>query len=44
MVLDPDVIRTTIVEIEEAFSGLCPPGDAKLLHPQCMDDGDIADF
>jgi len=44
MELDPDVIQTTIVEIETAFSGLSPPGDARLLHPQCMDDGDIVDF
>jgi hypothetical protein len=44
MVLNPTVIQATIVEIEDAFSGLDPPGDAQLLHPQCMDDGDIADF
>lgn len=44
MVLDPDIIRTTIAEIEAAFSGLRPPDDAQLLHPQCMDDGDIVDF
>lgn len=44
MMLDPDVIQATIVEIEIAFSGLNPPGDEKLLHPQCMDDGDISDF
>jgi hypothetical protein len=43
MVLNPTVIQATIVEIEDAFSGLDPPGDAQLLHPQCMDDGDIAD-
>ena len=44
MVLDPDIVRKTIVEIEAAFSDLSPPGDARLLHPQCMDDGDIVDF
>lgn len=44
MALDPGVIQATIEEIEAAFSGLSPPGDAQLLHPQCMDDGDIADF
>ena len=44
MVLDPDIIRTAIAEIEAAFSGLNPPDDARLLHPQCMDDGDIMDF
>ncbi len=44
MVLDPDMIRTTVAEIEAGFSGLSPPGDAGLLHPQCMDDGDIVDF
>jgi hypothetical protein len=44
MVLDPNTVRKTIVEIEAAFSGLNPPGDARLLHPQCMDDGDVVDF
>ena len=44
MVLDPDFIQTTIAEIEAAFSGLNPPSDERLLHPQCMDDGDIVDF
>ena len=44
MGLDPKVIRTAIAEIEAAFAGLAPPGDDRLLHPQCMDDGDVADF
>ena len=30
--------------IDAAFAGVQPPGDEQLLHPQCMDDGDIADF
>ena len=30
--------------IDFAFGGLAPPGDDRLLHPNCMDDGDIADF
>jgi hypothetical protein len=44
MALDSEVVRTTIAEIERAFAGLRPPGDERLLHPQCMDDGDIVDF
>jgi hypothetical protein len=44
MALDPDAIRTATREIESAFGGLAPPGDDKLLHPRCMDDGDVADF
>ena len=30
--------------IDAAFAGVPPPGDDQLLHPHCMDDGDIADF
>ena len=44
MSLDTDVIRATIKEIEAAFSGVNPPSDAQVLHPQCMDDSDVADF
>lgn len=44
MALDPEAVRTAIREIEDAFAGLTPPGDAALLHPQCMDDGDVVDF
>lgn len=44
MALNSDIVRTTVQEIEAAFSGLSPPGDEELLHPQCMDDGDIVDF
>lgn len=44
MGVDPEIVRTIIAEIEAAFSGMSAPGDAKLLHPLCMDDGDIKDF
>lgn len=44
MALDPDIVRTTVAAIDAAFAGLRPPGDARLLHPQCMDDGDVMDF
>jgi hypothetical protein len=44
MVLESDVIQSVIAEIKAAFSGLSPPDDARLLHPQCKDDGDIMDF
>ena len=44
MALDPEAIQTAIEQIESAFAGLAPPGDDKLLHPRCMDDGDIVDF
>ena len=30
--------------IEMAFAGTPCPGDGGLLHPQCMDDGDVKDF
>lgn len=30
--------------IDTAFDAVAPPGDDQLLHPQCMDDGDVADF
>ncbi len=33
-----------IGEIENAFADVQHPGDHRLLHAQCMDDGDIADF
>lgn len=33
-----------LAEIESAFAGLSPPGDDRLLHPDCRDDGDIAAF
>jgi hypothetical protein len=35
-----DLIR----RIEVAFAEASPPGDDKLLHPQCMDAEDIKDF
>jgi hypothetical protein len=44
LVLDSNIVPATIAEIEAAFSGLTPPGDERLLHPQCMDDGDVVDF
>lgn len=44
MGLDSDTLRQTVAEIEAAFAGLTPTGDERLLHPQCMDDNDIADF
>lgn len=44
MAIDPDVVQAAIGEIEAAFSGLNPPSDAQVLHPQCMDDGDVTDF
>lgn len=30
--------------IDLAFGGVVPPDDGQLLHPRCIDDGDIADF
>jgi hypothetical protein len=33
-----------VAGIEAAFAGLSPPGDDALLHPQCRDDNDIAEF
>lgn len=42
--MDSDTVRQTVAAIEAAFAGLSPPGDARLLHPQCRDDNDIADF
>ena len=44
MALDPTSVRAAIREIEAAFAGLAPPGDAKLKHPLSMDDVDIVDF
>jgi hypothetical protein len=44
MMLDPDIVSIAVAEIEAAFSGLSPPGDERLLHPKCMDDGDVVDF
>ena len=44
MALEPDIVRATVAAIDAAFAGLRPPGDARLLHPQCMDDGDVMDF
>ena len=44
MALDPDDVDRAVAAIETAFGGLAPPGDAALLHPQCMDDNDIAEF
>jgi hypothetical protein len=44
MPIDAKAIHSAVEEIDTAFAGLKPPGDAKLLHPQCMDDLDVADF
>lgn len=44
MALDPEVVVTTVTAIEAAFADLSPPGDDALLHPQCMDDNDVAEF
>lgn len=44
MALDPQAVEAAVAAIEQAFAGLTVPGDDALLHPQCMDDGDIAEF
>lgn len=36
--------ENAIAQIEVAFSDLTPPAHGAVLHPQCMDDGDILDF
>ena len=37
-------MKSLVEEINEAFAGLEPPGDDKILHPDCMDDVDILEF
>ncbi|MDH3738602.1 MAG: hypothetical protein OER92_05360, partial [Alphaproteobacteria bacterium] len=37
-------MENLIEDINAAFAGLAPPGDDKLLHPECMDDVDVLDF
>lgn len=44
MSLDVPTIQTIIAEIDQAFAGMEPPGDDKLLHPDCMDDVDVLEF
>lgn len=44
MALDPQAVAAAVAAIEAAFAELTPPGDDALLHPQCRDDGDIAEF
>ena len=44
MVIDKNRAELAKRSIDAAFSGLVPPPDDRLLHPKCMDDGDIADF
>lgn len=44
MAIDRHRAEQATREIDAAFDGLAPPDDDRLLHPQCMDDGDIADF
>jgi len=44
MSLSPDDVERAVTAIEAAFGGPSPPGDDALLHPQCLDDNDIAEF
>ena len=44
MSLDASTIQSVIAEIDQAFAGMEPPGDDKLLHPNCMDDVDMLEF
>ncbi len=44
MPIEPNKRDAARRAIDAAFAGLTPPGDARLLHPRCMDDGDIAGF
>ena len=44
MSMDASTIQSVIAQINQAFSGMEPPGDDKLLHPGCMDDVDVAEF
>lgn len=37
-------MKSLIHEISEAFAEQSPPPSEELLHPNCMDDGDIKDF
>lgn len=42
--LDAAAVDLAIAEIEAAFADRTSPADDALLHPECSDDGDIADF
>lgn len=44
MPLDKTTIETISTLIDQAFSRLLPPGDDKLLHPECRDDVDVQEF
>ena len=44
MPIDDSALRALIGTIDEAFADLDPPGDDKLLHPDCMDDVDVLEF
>lgn len=45
MAQDNDITAASIAQqIHTEFGDLEPPGDDALLHPDCMDDGDIVDF
>lgn len=44
MSLPVETVEATRAEIDAAFGDLSPPGDDALLHPQCRDDNDIAEF
>ena len=44
MALDADVLRSIADEIDQVFGDLPQPGDDELLHPDCMDDVDVAPF
>lgn len=42
--LDASTIQPIFADIDQAFAGIEPPGDDKLLHPDCMDDVDVLEF
>ncbi len=44
MSLDASTIHSLIAGIDRAFARMEPPGDDKLLHPDCMDDVDVLEF
>ncbi len=41
---DPDRFAAVIRQIEQAFADVAYPGDDEMLHPDCMDDMDIAAY
>lgn len=44
MACDRDEFDRVIDRIETAFADVSHPGDDALLHPDCMDDGDVAAY